>query len=161
MIEKDTKQELPIKVVLSIAEPYWRDSIKKLSETSTFGGNVKKVIYACIEKGLPIMLALTRGETDEKNDEELKKTYEKIVVQQLSDEQSFLMIKLLSEMSLSLTLIKSLTNSLFNERLRSLLGQTPSAEIFSGGLLGDTPEYLESFENEETKKLKRQFGGNL
>ncbi len=74
----------------------------------------------------------------------------------LIDEEFYgVLVRLLKEIVLNAVINKSILSSLFHavERLNKYCGL--SNELYEQGLMSDTPDYLEDFETEQLKKMRR------
>ena len=56
---------------------------------------------------------------------------------------------------LNVTINKSILSSLYNEKSEEIAKDRDRANRFDSGLMSDTPEYLERYEAEGIKKLRR------
>ena len=63
--------------------------------------------------------------------------------------------RLLSETVLNITINKSILSSLFNFISDKYSGEQGTIQKFNNGQLADTPEYLEQFEAEGIKNLRK------
>ena len=63
--------------------------------------------------------------------------------------------RLLKETVLNVTINKSILSSLFNFISEKYSGEQGIIQKFNNGLLADTPEYLEKFEAEGIKNLRK------
>ena len=64
-------------------------------------------------------------------------------------------VQLLREAVLNVTINKSILSSLYNEKSEEIAKDRDRANRFDSGLMSDTPEYLERYEAEGIKKLRR------
>ncbi len=71
------------------------------------------------------------------------------------DEEFYgVIVRLLREIVLNVVINKSILSSLFNGKCMEYKGcRVP--ELFEQGLMSDTPDYLEQFELEQLKKMRR------
>ena len=64
-------------------------------------------------------------------------------------------VQLLRETVLNVTINKSILSSLYHEKSEEIAKDRDRANRFDSGLMSDTPEYLERYEAEGIKKLRR------
>ena len=83
-----------------------------------------------------------------------KKPQAPVVVESIPDKVIEEMVALLEEIVLNVTLTKSMTSSLFNEKAKNLYGYSVRPELFERGDLRDTPQYLLGHEKMVMKKIQ-------
>ncbi len=123
------------------------DEIMQLPEYKSHN----KVINDALFYGLPILHEKLFGEgVPQEEREELK------CGKAGSKEEEFyaLIVRLLRETVLNVTINKSILSSLFNAKMLERKG-LPVQSDFDSGLLADTPDYLNDYEIEGIKKLRR------
>lgn len=115
------------------------------------GSNFNKVVNDALFYGLPILYEKTVGGVTEVEQREL--TGEG---QTGTAEDAFYatLMRLLKEIVLNVTINKSILSSLYHAAGAGLMG-VKLKENFQSGLLSDTPEYLERYEAEGIKNLRR------
>lgn len=115
------------------------------------GSNFNKVINDALFYGLPILyektlVGVTESERQELTGEGQTGTKE--------DAFHATLMRLLKEIVLNVTINKSILSSLYHAAGAGLAGEKLK-ENFQSGLLSDTPEYLERYEAEGIKNLRR------
>ena len=115
------------------------------------GSNFNKVVNDALFYGLPILYEKATGGVPESERCEL--TGEG---QTGTEEDAFcaVLTRLLKEIVLNVTINKSILSSLYHAAGAGLVG-VKLKENFQAGLLSDTPEYLERYEAEGIKNLRR------
>lgn len=126
-----------------------------IDEIATHDGynSFNKIINDALFYGLPILRDKVVGGmvTEEER--------ENLVAQRKSgslDEEFYATLtRLLSETVLNITINKSILSSLFNFISDKYSGEQGTIQKFNNGQLADTPEYLEQFEAEGIKNLRK------
>ena len=115
--------------------------------------SANKVINEAIFYGMPILYEkLTGGMVTEEERENLVAPKES----GSTDEEFYATLtRLLSETVLNVAINKSILSSLYNFISDKYLGEQCIIQKFNNGLLADTPEYLEQFEAEGIKNLRK------
>ena len=116
-------------------------------------GNFNKVINEALFYGLPILAEKICGDAVTQEERAALTTPRKIG----SREEKFyaVVVQLLREAVLNVTINKSILSSLYNEKSEEIAKDRDRANRFDSGLMSDTPEYLERYEAEGIKKLRR------
>lgn len=124
---------------------------KRIDELIARGGNFNKVVNDALFYGLPILYEKTVGGVTEAERREL--TGEGLTG---TAEDAFYatLMRLLKEIVLNVTINKSILSSLYHAAGAGLMG-VKLKENFQSGLLSETPEYLERYEAEGIKNLRR------
>ena len=126
-----------------------------IDEISAHDGynSFNKIINDALFYGLPILRDKVVGGmvTEEER--------ENLVAQRKSgstqEEFYVVLTRLLSETVLNITINKSILSSLFNFISDKYSGEQGTIQKFNNGQLADTPEYLEQFEAEGIKNLRK------
>ena len=124
------------------------DRIMMLPEYKTFNQIVNDALFY----GLPVLCEKLFGEVELKD--EPKPQISRRAEDSKAEEFYAVVVKLLRETVLNVTINKSLLASLFNAKAMEYEGLQPQ-EDFGQGLMSDTPAYLESYELDGLKKLRR------
>ena len=126
-----------------------------IDEIATHDGynSFNKIINDALFYGLPILLDKVGGgmvTEEERNSLMQPRTSG-------STQEGFyaVLTRLLSETVLNITINKSILSSLFNFISDKYAGEQGTIQKFNNGLLADTPEYLEQFEAEGIKNLRK------
>ena len=116
-------------------------------------GNFNKVINEALFYGLPILAEKIGGDAVTQEERAALTTPRKSG----SREEKFyaVVVQLLREAVLNVTINKSILSSLYNEKSEEIAKDRDRANRFDSGLMSDTPEYLERYEAEGIKKLRR------
>ena len=116
-------------------------------------GNFNKVINEALFYGLPILAEKICGDAVTQEERAALTMPRKIG----SREEKFyaVVVQLLREAVLNVTINKSILSSLYNEKSEEIAKDRDRANRFDSGLMSDTPEYLERYEAEGIKKLRR------
>ena len=125
--------------------------IDEIARTDYYSKSFNKIINDALFYGLPILYEKTVGGVTEVERREL--TGEG---QTGTAEDAFYatLMRLLKEIVLNVTINKSILSSLYHAAGAGLMG-VKLKENFQSGLLSDTPEYLERYEAEGIKNLRR------
>ena len=115
--------------------------------------NFNKVINEALFYGLPILAEKICGDAVTQEERAALTTPRKIG----SREEKFyaVVVQLLREAVLNVTINKSILSSLYHEKSEEIAKDRDRANRFDSGLMSDTPEYLERYEAEGIKKLRR------
>lgn len=130
------------------------DSWRMIDEISTYGGynSFNKIINDALFYGLPILLDKVGGGMV--TEEERNSLIQPRTNGSTQEEFYATLTRLLRETVLNVTINKSILSSLFN-----FISEKHSDEEIikklNSGLLADTPEYLEQFEAEGIKNLRK------
>ena len=130
------------------------EMIEQIERLTKFPGyeSANKVINEALFYGMPILYEkLTGGMVTE---EERNSLIQPRTSGSTQEEFYATLTRLLSETVLNITINKSILSSIYN-----LISETSQGEEiikkFNNGLLADTPEYLEQFEAEGIKNLRK------
>ena len=131
------------------------DSWRMIDEISTYGGynSFNKIINNALFYGLPILLDKVGGGMV--TEEERNSLIQPRTSGSTQEEFYAVLTRLLSETVLNITINKSILSSLFNFISEKYSGEQGIIQKFNNGLLADTPEYLEKFEAEGIKNLRK------
>lgn len=122
------------------------DKVMELPEYKSFN----KVICEALSYGLPMLIENLFCEKEEVKQEE-----------KISENQDDLgefyaaIVKLLREIVLNAIINKSMLSSLFNAKKMECDGFSVPSDEFEQGIFSDTPEYLEEYEFEGIKGLRK------
>ncbi|MCD8372946.1 MAG: hypothetical protein LUD27_06575 [Clostridia bacterium] len=135
-------------------EDKWK-TILEIVEKSEKYKSVNSVINEALSYGLPFLIKGTTGETVISDD--LKDNMELIVNDGEVSERMLngIVVRLLKEINLNVLMCKSMSSQLVNAIGDTAEGKRIIPEKYKQGAYSDTPEYLESYEMRELKKLRR------
>ncbi len=113
-----------------------------------------KVINGALFYGLPKILERLDGK-EKITLPEVEEPRRPVRQASIIDEEFYgVIVRLLREIVLNVVINKSILSSLFNGKCMEYKGcRVP--ELFEQGLMSDTPDYLEQFELEQLKKMRR------
>lgn len=137
---------------IRITDSDMADKINSLMQDGGYG-NFNKVISDALFYGLPILREkLVGGVVTEEEQIALSKPRESG-----SREEEFyaVAIRLLREIALNGAINKSILSSLYNFIYEITDPRSKEAKAFYGGIMSETPEYLEQFEAEGLKNLRK------
>ncbi len=131
------------------------DSWRMIDEISTYGGynSFNKIINDALFYGLPILLDKVGGGMV--TEEERNSLIQPRTNGSTQEEFYATLTRLLKETVLNVAINKSILSSLYNFISDKYLGEQCIIQKFNNGLLADTPEYLEQFEAEGIKNLRK------
>ena len=131
------------------------DSWRMIDEISTYGGynSFNRIINDALFYGLPILLDKVGGGMV--TEEERNSLIQPRTNGSTQEEFYATLTRLLSETVLNVAINKSILSSLYNFISDKYLGEQCIIQKFNNGLLADTPEYLEQFEAEGIKNLRK------
>lgn len=131
------------------------DSWRMIDEISTYGGynSFNKIINNALFYGLPILLDKVGGGMV--TEEERNSLIQPRTNGRTQEEFYATLTRLLKETVLNVAINKSILSSLYNFISDKYLGEQCIIQKFNNGLLADTPEYLEQFEAEGIKNLRK------
>ncbi len=126
-----------------------------IDEISTHDGynSFNKIIKDALFYGLPVLRDKVVGGTV--TEEERNSLIQPRTSGSTQEEFYAVLTRLLSETVLNITINKSILSSLFNFISEKYSGEQGIIQKFNNGLLADTPEYLEKFEAEGIKNLRK------
>ena len=148
---KEKHQKIGVQRHIRIADSEMIEQIERLTKLPGYE-SANKVINEAIFYGMPILYEkLTGGMVTEEERENLVAPKES----GSTDEEFYATLtRLLSETVLNITINKSILSSIYN-----FISETSQGEEiikkFNDGQLADTPEYLEQFEAEGIKNLRK------
>ena len=146
------REKIGVQRHIRIVDSEMNEQIDRLTQQPRYG-SANKVINEALFYGLPILAEKICGEPVTQE--------ERVALTMLrksgSKEENFyaVVVQLLREIVLNVTINKSILSSLYNEKSETLAGNRDRAKRFDNGLMGDTPAYLERYEAEGIKKLRR------
>lgn len=149
---KEKHQKIGVQRHIRIADSEMIEQIERLTKLPGYE-SANKVINEALFYGMPILCEkLLGGAVTEEEKETL-------IVPRKSgstDEEFYAVAtRLLKEIVLNVAINKSILSSIFNFVSEKHTVERELVQEFNTGLLADTPEYLESFEAEGIKKLRR------
>ena len=148
---KEKHQKIGVQRHIKIADSEMIEQIERITKLSGYE-SANKVINEALFYGMPILYEkLTGGMVTEEERENLVAPKES---GRPHEEFYATLTRLLKETVLNVTINKSILSSLFN-----FISETSQGEEiikkFNDGQLADTPEYLEKFEAEGIKNLRK------
>ena len=137
---------------IRIADSEMNAQIERLMEQHGYE-SANKVINDALYYGLPILAEKVCGDAVTQEERAALKAPRKSG----SKEEEFyaLAVRLLRESVLNATINKSILSSLYNLMNDMLDPKSETTKQFESGLMSDTPAYLERYEAEGIKKLRR------
>lgn len=131
------------------------ESWRMIDEISTYGGynSFNKIINDTLFYGLPVLRDKVVGGTV--TEEERNSLMQPRTSGSTKEEFYAVFTKLLSETVLNVAINKSILSSLYNFISDKYSDEQGIIQKFNNGLLADTPEYLEQFEAEGIKNLRK------
>ena len=145
----------PVKVGIEkhirITDSDLTDKINRLMTDAQYG-NFNKIVNDALFYGLPILAEKICGDAVTQEERAALTMPRKSG----SREEKFyaVVVQLLREAVLNVTINKSILSSLYNLKSREI-EKTKNAKPFDSGLMSDTPEYLERYEAEGIRNLRR------
>ncbi|MGN0814263.1 MAG: hypothetical protein ACI4MH_03425 [Candidatus Coproplasma sp.] len=132
---------------IRITDDFKWEYIDRIMQRGEYRHSFNKVINDALDYGLPQLLKVAYGEIEEDGLPSTEsQANSNIVVITGDDKKIDEIIDLLEEILLNITLTKSMTASLFNEKTKRLGGQTANPDSFESGVLSTTPPYLAEHE---------------
>ena len=125
------------------------ERIMELPEYKSFN----KVITEALFYGVPMLCEKLFGEV---RLEEAVPYSPPIQSNEFEDRYFRVMIQLLKETVMNVVINKSILSSLFHAKEYDNKGLNINNELFTNGLMSDTPDYLYDFEIESIKKMQRE-----
>ncbi|MGN0808160.1 MAG: hypothetical protein ACI4MN_06935 [Candidatus Coproplasma sp.] len=151
---------------ITIIDDFKLESIARLMEKDEYKDDFNKVINDALDYGLPQLLKVAYGEIEEDGLPSAQPQGYELLVNDIDSDKLAEILDLFEEILLNITLTKSMTASLFNERAKNLDGYSVRSDMFESGMLRDTPEYLEAHErmvmddiNRSRRKRLSEYGG--
>lgn len=126
-----------------------------IDEISTYGGynSFNKIINDALFYGLPVLRDKVVGGTV--TEEERNSLIQPRTSGSTQEKFYATLTRLLRETVLNITINKSILSSLYNFISDKYSGEQGIIQKFNNGLLADTPEYLEQFDAEGIKNLRK------
>ena len=148
---KEKHQKIGVQRHIRIADSEMIEQIERLTKLPGYE-SANKVINEALFYGMPILYEkLTGGMVTEEEKENLVAPRKS----ESTDEEFYATLtRLLSETVLNVAINKSILSSLFNFISETFQGEE-IIKKFNDGKLADTPEYLEQFEAEGIKNLRK------
>ena len=148
---KEKHQKIGVQRHIRIADSEMIEQIERLTKLPGYE-SANKVINEALFCGMPILYEkLTGGMVTEEEKENLVAPRKS----ESTDEEFYATLtRLLSETVLNVAINKSILSSLFNFISETFQGEEIIKKL-NNGLLADTPEYLEQFEAEGIKNLRK------
>lgn len=148
----EKREKIGVQRHIRIADSEMIEQIERLTKLPGYE-SANKVINEAIFYGMSILYEkLTGGMVTEEERENLVAPKES----GSTDEEFYATLtRLLSETVLNITINKSILSSLYNFISDKYSGEQGIIQKFNNGLLADTPEYLEQFEAEGIKNLRK------
>ena len=146
------REKIGVQRHIRIADSEMNEQIDRLTKQPGYE-SANKVINEALFYGLPILAEKICGDTVTQEERVALTTPRKSG----SREEKFyaVVVQLLREAVLNVTINKSILSSLYHEKSEEIAKDRDRANRFDSGLMSDTPEYLERYEAEGIKKLRR------
>ena len=146
------REKIGVQRHIRIADSEMNAQIERLMEQPGYE-SANKVINDALYYGLPILAEIVCGDAVTQEERAALKAPRKSG----SKEEEFyaLAVRLLRESVLNATINKSILSSLYNLMNDMLDPKSETTKQFESGLMSDTPAYLERYETEGIKKLRR------
>ena len=146
------REKIGVQRHIRIADSEMNEQIDRLTNQPGYE-SANKVINEALFYGLPILAEKICGDAVTPEERAALTTPRKSG----SREEKFyaVVVQLLREAVLNVTINKSILSSLYNEKSEEIAKDRDRANRFDSGLMSDTPEYLERYEAEGIKKLRR------
>ncbi len=149
---KEKHQKIGVQRHIRIADSEMIEQIERLTKLPGYE-SANKVINEAIFYGMPILYEkLTGGMVTE---EERNSLIQPRTSGSTQEEFYAVLTRLLRETVLNVTINKSILSSLYNFISEKYPDEQGIIQKFNNGLLADTPEYLEHFEAEGIKNLRK------
>ena len=146
------REKIGVQRHIRIADSEMNEQIDRLTNQPGYE-SANKVINEALFYGLPILAEKICGDAVTPEERAALTTPRKSG----SREEKFyaVVVQLLREAVLNVTINKSILSSLYHEKSEEIAKDRDRANRFDSGLMSDTPEYLERYEAEGIKKLRR------
>ena len=146
------REKIGVQRHIRIADSEMNEQIDRLTNQPGYE-SANKVINEALFYGLPILAEKICGDAVTPEERAALTMPRKIG----SREEKFyaVVVQLLREAVLNVTINKSILSSLYHEKSEEIAKDRERANRFDSGLMSDTPEYLERYEAEGIKKLRR------
>lgn len=149
---EEKKEKIGIQKHIRIEDMEIREQIDRIMELPEYK-SFNKVVNDALFYGLPVLCQKLFGEVALAQEESEPPSRRKKSGGR--DEEFYALVtRLLRETVLNVTINKSILSSLFNAKILEYNG-CRVRDDFSQGLMSDTPDYLNSYEVAELKKLRR------
>ncbi|MDE6441979.1 MAG: hypothetical protein K2L12_04400 [Clostridia bacterium] len=149
---KDKRNFIGVEKHIRITDIEIGKQIERIMELPEYK-SLNKVITEALFYGVPMLCEKLFGEV---RLEEATPYYPPIKSNELEDRHFRVMIQLLKEMVMNVVINKSILSSLFHAKEYDNKGLRIDNEMFTNGLMNDTPDYLYEFEIESLKKMQRE-----
>ena len=146
------REKIGVQRHIRIVDSEMNEQIDRLTNQPGYE-SANKVINEALFYGLPILAEKIGGDAVTQEERTALTTPQK----NGSREEKFyaVVVQLLREAVLNVTINKSILSSLYHEKSEEIAKDRDRANRFDSGLMSDTPEYLERYEAEGIKKLRR------
>ena len=146
------REKIGVQRHIRIVDSEMNEQIDRLTQQPGYG-SANKVINEALFYGLPILAEKIGGDAVTQEERAALTMPRKSG----SREEKFyaVVVQLLREAVLNVTINKSILSSLYHEKSEEIAKDRDRANRFDSGLMSDTPEYLERYEAEGIKKLRR------
>ena len=149
---KEKHQKIGVQRHIRIADSEMIEQIERLTKFPGYE-SANKVINEALFYGMPILYEkLTGGMVTE---EERNSLIQPRTSGSTQEEFYAVLTRLLNETVLNVAINKSILSSLYNFISDKYSGEQGAIQKFNDGQLADTPEYLEQFEAEGIKNLRK------
>lgn len=148
---REEREKIGIQKHIRIEDTEIRSQIDKVMQLPEYK-SFNKVVNDALFYGLPILYEKLFGEISAAKEEREPPSRRKKAG---GDEEFYaLVVRLLRETVLNVTINKSLLSSLFNAKVLEYEGLKVRGD-FAQGLMCDTPDYLESYELDGIRSLRK------
>ena len=146
------REKIGVQRHIRIVDSEMNEQIDRLTNQPGYE-SANKVINEALFYGLPILAEKIGGDAVTQEERAALTMPRKSG----SREEKFyaVVVQLLREAVLNVTINKSILSSLYHEKSEEIAKDRDRANRFDSGLMSDTPEYLERYEAEGIKKLRR------
>lgn len=149
---KEKRNFIGVEKHIRITDKEISEQIERIMELPEYK-SFNKVITEALFYGVPMLCEKLFGEV---RLEEAAPYCPPIKSNELEDRHFRVMIQLLKEMVMNVVINKSILSSLFHAKEYDNKGLSIDNEMFTNGLMSDTPDYLYEFEIENMKKIRRE-----
>lgn len=148
----ENKEKIGIQKHIRITDSAITSSIERIMQLPEYK-SLNQVVNDALFYGLPILSEKLFGEvkaTEETSPPSLRQSFGGL------DEKSFnVIVRLLKETVLNVTINKSILSSLFHDLKQVNKVLQIDGKLYEQGLMSDTPDYLNDYEIEGLKKMRR------
>ena len=149
---REKREKIGVQRHIRIADSGMIEQIERITKLPGYE-SANKVINEALFYGMPILYEkLTGGMVTE---EERNSLIQPRTSGSTQEEFYAVLTRLLNETVLNVAINKSILSSLYNFISDKYSGEQGAIQKFNNGLLADTPEYLEQFEAEGIKNLRK------